>query len=265
MTNHNNSMPNPFPGLTINNNFYNTQASNNKKIKISKGVRAGNDGVLIHVILDESSSMNSCWDSTIDAFNEWLDSQKHEDGKCNLTICKFNGTSVQYVTENTPINNVEPLSRKTYRPNGMTNLLDAIGDNLTRIDSHLKTHSKNKRPGVMTIVMTDGLENASSQFTKSMISKMVDSREKKDWIFTFLGANIDAFSEGSAMGFKAGTTLQYSTDSMGNTMKVMAGKTSMVRSAYASGMSGDELMASASYNDSERVQAMSKDDSNGGV
>jgi len=271
------SMPNPFPGFNpqvTQNIWINTPATpglyshpllkttQTLKRKASKGIKAGNNGILIHVILDESSSMNSCWDQTIDAFNEWLFSQQQEAGACNLTICKFNGTTVNYITENTPINEVEPLNRNTYRPSGMTNLLDAIGDNLERIDVILRQNRKKKRPGAMVIVMTDGEENCSGNFSNADITSMVKSREGKDWVFTFLGADIDAFAASRSMGFNSDSTLQYSKMAMSNTMEVMSGKTTQIRGAYAMGLTGDMLSESASYSANERTRAMSSDDDN---
>lgn len=256
------NMPNPFPGMAWNPKSIHTITKVTKTETFSKGIAVGNNGVLIHIILDESGSMHSCWDQTISAFNEWLETQQREEGEAFLTICKFNGSEINYVTEEQSIMEVEPLNRNTYHPIGGTNLLDAIGDNLETIDNILRSKRKKYRPGVITIVMTDGYENSSRNFSKSKISNMIKSREEKDWVFMFLGANVDAFAEGSSMGFRSSSTLQYNTDSMSHTMAALSNSTSRVRGAFASGLTGDMLVGSACYTESERAQAMTTDTNN---
>lgn len=249
-----NHLPNPFPGFNnpiSHSNAFRPQDTNKNLF----GVTAGNNGVIIHVVLDESSSMISCHRQTIDAFNEWLEGQKKQEGECFLTLSKFNGSSVTYITENAPIQAVEPLTIKTYRPYGSTNLLDAIGDNIEKIDTKLSTQCEEKRPGVIVVIMTDGEENTSLKYNRSEIKSMVEDRESKNWVFMFLGANIDAFSEGSSLGFNKATTLQYSTSNMSETMAALSGATLRARAAYASGLSGSELYTSSAYTDDERRHA----------
>lgn len=249
-------MPNAFPHFTPKTKIIPNQAviaDNQETTKIKK---AGSAGVLIHVVLDESSSMGGVTQQTIDSFNSWLKEQQMAEGECFLTLSKFNGHSVNYIYINKDIKSVEPLSRQTYSPSGSTNLLDAIGDNIYKINSHLASKKKAQRPGVIVVILTDGEENTSNRFTKSSIKGLVESAEGKDWTFLFMGANIDAFHEGSSMGFSANNTVQYNTSNMSGSMAALSSITTRTRSAYAKGFVGDELRASATYTSVERDQSL---------
>ena len=49
------------------------------------------------------------------------------------------------------------------------------------------------------VILTDGKENASIEYTKSAVLKLIEDR---DWTFLYLGANQDAWKEGSSIGVK---------------------------------------------------------------
>lgn len=247
-------MPNAFPQFTPRTKItpsVTTPSTETMKIK-----KAGAAGVLIHVVLDESSSMGGVTQQTIDSFNSWLKEQQLAEGECFLTLSKFNGHSVNYIYENKDIHAVDPLNRDTYRPSGSTNLLDAIGDNIQRINTFLGSKKKAQRPGVIIVVLTDGEENTSNRFSKSAIKGLVESAEGKDWTFLFMGANIDAFHEGSAMGFGVNNTVQYNTSNMAGSMAALSSITTRTRTAYSKGFVGDELRASATYTQAERDQSL---------
>lgn len=245
-------MPNAFPQFTPKARI-DSQPKTTVDEKIKK---AGSNGVLIHVVLDESSSMGGVTQQTIDSFNSWLKEQKQNDGACLLTLSKFDGARVNYVHVNKDINTVEPLTTQTYRPSGSTNLLDAIGDNIVRANSYISSLKKAERPGVIVVILTDGEENTSNRYNKAAIKGLVEKAEGKDWTFLFMGANIDAFHEGSAMGFSSNNTVQYNTSNMTGSMAALSSITTRTRTAYAKGFAGDALRASASYTQAERDQSL---------
>lgn len=254
MSINNSGMPNAFPQFSP--ARINKQPAQPITTSLPKIKKAGSAGVLIHIVLDESSSMGSVTQQTIDSFNSWLKEQQLETGECFLTLSKFDGYNVNYVYENKDIKTVEPLSRATYRPSGSTNLLDAIGDNITKITTFLASKKKAERPGVIVVILTDGEENTSNRFKKSDIKGMVEAAEGKNWTFLFMGANIDAFHEGSSMGFNVGNTVQYNTSNMAGSMASLSTATARTRTAYAKGFTGDALRAQATYTQAERDQSL---------
>ena len=235
------TLPNPFPGL---------QVSTNATISFPvhpntsfKAKRAGKNGTVIAMVLDESGSMNSCWDATIAGFNEFIAGQKaaKDVGQAYVTLIQFDSPQIKTVFANRPIAEVPAINKETYKPNGGTNLLDAVGTAIVNVNAFLASMKKEDRPGVIITIMTDGQENASRNYSHQMIKDMVAAAEKKDWTFTFLGANVDAFAVGSTFGMTAQNTVSYNTTSMANTMASVTASTVRTRFDKFSGLSTQEI------------------------
>jgi uncharacterized protein YegL len=170
----------------------------------------------ISVIIDKSGSMGSTRTDTIGGFNTFLNEQQDLDGTGTLTLVQFDD---QYeVHENmSPLESAKDLTSKTYAPRGSTALLDAIGKTINTTESKLKELDEEDQPEkVIFLIITDGFENSSHEFSKSNISEMVKRHEEEDeWDFVFIGANMDAISEGGSMGLRAGNTANYCASSIG--------------------------------------------------
>jgi len=148
-------------------------------------------------LLDRSGSMESCWDDTIGGFNSFVTDQKALGG--NLTLVQFDHE--YYVAyENVDLKNVKPLTRETFKPRGSTALLDAIGKTI-----------KNTSEVSTLIILTDGHENASREYTKAHVKDLIEQKTKEGWTVMYLGANQDAFAEAGSMGIHAGNTVNYDT------------------------------------------------------
>ena len=93
-------------------------------------------------------------------------------------------------------------------PRWGTALLDAVGKAINDTGQRLAAMPESERPGlVMMIIVTDGGENQSKEFTKKQIADMTKHQEDKyNWQFTYLGANQDAFAEAGGMGMSTGTS-----------------------------------------------------------
>ena len=249
------NLPNPFPGLAINVNAgVQVSAPTTGQTTKYKFKKAGKNGALIAIVLDESGSMASCWDNTITGFNEFVQGQRAAEaaaGAGYLTLVKFEGGHVDTVYHNRPLSEVPVLDKTTYRPAGGTNLLDAIGDTINNVNTVLAGMKKNARPGVIITIMTDGEENQSRRFNNEQIKAMVKAAEAADWTFTFLGANIDAFSVGSTFGMSASNSINYSTANMGATMASVSASTTRMRTAKVAGVSTAELYSTGLYTDQE--------------
>ena len=148
-------------------------------------------------ILDRSGSMESCWDDTIGGFNAFLAEQKPLGG--TMTLIQFDHEYL-LTYETKPIEEVEPLTRETFKPRGATALLDALGRAIKEI--------KSATPPTV-VVLTDGEENSSTKYTKSHIKDLVEQRTKDGWTFVYLGANQDAFAEAGSIGITPACTMNY--------------------------------------------------------
>ena len=228
--------------------------------------RAGKNSKLSHVIfvLDESSSMGSCWDSTIAGYNEYLAGQRLDAETTGIetlvSLYKFNGSTVRSIFERTDIKSVKPLDKNSYRPSGGTNLHDAMGGVMMAINTLLSNKHKSERESVIITVLTDGEENQSRTFKSTDIKGMVEKAEAKNWGFMFLGANIDAFHAGSALGFGATNTIQFNTKNISESINAASSMTSRMRSAYASGLDTSATYAATSFTAAERAASVGKPD-----
>ena len=228
--------------------------------------RAGKNPNLSHIVfvLDESSSMMSCWDQTISGYNEYLKAQKEDAEKTGIktlvSLYKFNGHNVDCIFDRQDVQEVTPLTKSNYRPSGGTNLLDAMGGVMLKLNILLAEKKKADRESVIVTILTDGEENQSRTFRNEDIKVMVEKAEGKNWGFMFLGANIDAFHAGAAMGFNNNNTMQFSTANAAETFRSASAMTSRMKGDYASGMATFDSYTVSAFNDAERKAAVGEDD-----
>jgi len=170
----------------------------------------------IACVIDRSGSMNSIRSDAIGGFNSFLKSQQEEPGEARVTLVLFDH-EYQVTYENTEINNVPPLDNSTYEPRGTTALLDAIGRTIDDVGTRLGNTAEENRPGqVIVAILTDGLENASRQYSRKQIfDKITHQREKYNWEFVFLAANQDAISAARELAIDAADAEMFTADEAG--------------------------------------------------
>jgi hypothetical protein len=168
-------------------------------------------------ILDKSGSMHHLESDTIGSFNGLIDKQKREAGTALITTVLFN-TSVKILHDRMDLQEVSLMTNKDYCPSGGTALLDAVGTTLRNVRHSYNDQLKEERPNkVMFIIITDGMENASREFTYKKVKEEIEkAKEKYDWEFLFIGANIDAVKEGSKFGIREDRSVRYHADTKGN-------------------------------------------------
>lgn len=195
-----------------------------------------NDLTDINFILDRSGSMSTIKDDTIGGFNSFIDSQKKAPGEATMSLHQFDD-EYSTVYENINISEVVNLSDTTFVPRGMTALLDAIGRTINSTGARLAKLQEDKRPGkVIFVILTDGGENASKEFSHTKINEMITHQEETyDWDFIFLAANQDAIQTGAMLGIKAGNAMTFAATSKGtqDSYDTIAASMTMYRSASA--------------------------------
>lgn len=155
-------------------------------------------------LLDRSGSMSNCVNDTIGGYNNYLKEQKKNSNSLITTILFDNEYEVLY--DRVPVNEVKKLTNKEYYVRGCTALMDAIGKTITNLEQ--------KEPEkVLFIITTDGLENASREYRKEHIKKLIEKHS--DWEFLFIGANIDSYAEGHSLGIKQDNIANYEQSTQG--------------------------------------------------
>ena len=148
------------------------------------------------MILDRSGSMSGLEADTIGGFNSLIDKQKKEEGEAYVSVVLFDDRS-EVLYDRVDIRKIEPMNDKQYYVRGCTALLDAVGGAIHHISTVHKYARKEDVPEkTIFIITTDGMENASHQYTYEKVRRMIERRkEQYHWEFMFLGANIDAVKE----------------------------------------------------------------------
>lgn len=178
------------------------------------------EGLELVFILDRSGSMGGLEKDTIGGFNSMLEKQKNEkNGKVNVTTVLFDN-EYEILHNKILIKEVVPITEKEYYVRGSTALLDAIGKTIAEVKADQNKIDSNKRyKKVMFIIITDGMENASKEYTVRAVKDMIETQKNKEkWEFLFLGANIDAIGTAESFGIERSRAVQYKSDSVG-TMK----------------------------------------------
>lgn len=169
--------------------------------------------IIVNFLLDETGSMGSCKESTINGFNEYVKTLQNKEDNISLTLTKFNSEKIDVVYVNKPIKDVPQLDNNMYVPDHLTPLYDAIGQTIHKVDSEVKSGDK------LMVILTDGLENASKEYTREGIFSLIKEKEKTGWTFAFLGANQDAWVTGGHIGIVSSNTFTFSTKDMKRTFR----------------------------------------------
>ena len=151
------------------------------------------------IITDKSGSMYGLEKDVVGGFNQLIESTKKE-GQAQVTTILFDN-EVKFVHEQADIKEVKPLTENDYQPSGCTALLDAIGNAIMFIKhKHALLKEEELPKKTFVSIMTDGLENASREYSYSQIHNMIDMQKKCGWDFYFQAANIDVDYEADRLG-----------------------------------------------------------------
>ena len=171
--------------------------------------------------------MSSCINDTIGGFNLQLEAlrdleRRYPEQKFLVSLTHFN-SEVDHLISNEKINEVPDLNRKNYQPEGSTSLLDAIGLSIQRIERKLGAEVETGEASIVFVILTDGHENSSRQFRYPEIARMIQKLEATDkWTFSFLGADIDAFSVSEYLNIRQENVIAFEKRDMRRTYNDVA-------------------------------------------
>jgi uncharacterized protein YegL len=158
--------------------------------------------------------MESCREATIAGFNQFVATQRqdHDGESALMSLVQFdNEYEVNFVGER--LENVPDLDATSYVPRGSTALHDAIGKTVHEVESWCQSHSWKDQ--VLVLIITDGQENASKEYTLHTVRALIERKEKEGWNFAYMGANQDSYAVGGQMGVRADFTQNYDSSDAG--------------------------------------------------
>jgi uncharacterized protein YegL len=191
-------------------------------------------------ILDRSGSMSGLEDDTIGGYNALLERQKKEAGEAVVTTVLFDD-KYEMLHDRINLNRVAPITEREYFVRGCTALLDAVGKTINKIGNAQKnTIDSERAEKVMFVITTDGMENASREYSYDKVRTMIQRQKELYGLeFIFLGANIDAVQTAAKVGIDADRAANYHADSEGTQLnyKVVSEAVSAFRTSR--GISGN--------------------------
>lgn len=214
--------------------------------------------VLVNVILDRSGSMETGREGTIKGFNEYLNGLRvDKETNYSVSLVQFDSPSkgpeltVAYTDQ--PLGEVKDLTKEGYEPRGGTPLYDAIGECCRRVEA--------KGRAVIAVVITDGQENSSTEFSRESIKSLIAEKEKEGWTFVFVGADIDSYAASASLGMAAMNTANYAK---GNEQAVYSNLacSTVLRSASVRNLGYEASKSMAFFSDQQR-SAMDPGDQGG--
>ena len=167
------------------------------------------------MILDRSGSMGGLESDTIGGCNSMMAKQREAEGEVLVSTVLFDDR-IEVLYDRVPLDKVPQMTDEEYYVRGCTALLDAVGRAIHHIGNVHKYIREEDRPEkTIFVIITDGLENASREYTYDRVKQMVEQQKEKGWEFLFLGANIDAIRTAGRFGIRPERAANYNSDHVG--------------------------------------------------
>jgi uncharacterized protein YegL len=166
-------------------------------------------------LLDRSGSMSGLESDTIGGFNAFVKKQSQQEGETLVTAVLFDD-QYEVLWNGSNARDVK-LTEREYYVRGCTALLDAVGQTILDVGHRLsKTNEAQKPSKVIFVITTDGMENASREFTYGKVKELIKhQQEKYNWEFIFMGANIDVVREADSLGIETDNAYNFEASEKG--------------------------------------------------
>ena len=171
-----------------------TQAKTGEESKAAENVHAA-------ILIDRSGSMNGLASDVIGGYNEFIENQGNlqATGEFVLTAVQFDDDEpFKVMHDAAPLSSVRPMTSADYQPRGLTPLFDALGTLIKTIEKRVAASIVPEDQ--IVVVFSDGLENASSEWTREALFQLITEKENEGWTFIFNGANQDSYGTGAGLG-----------------------------------------------------------------
>ena len=183
------------------------------------------DIITVHnlLILDESGSMESIYHPSLSGCNETIQSirgaqNRYENQDQRFSFVTFNSNGIRTVMDDLPIGEVRDLTPTDFHPDACTPLYDAVGKACSALEKKVTEKER-----VLVTIVTDGMENMSSEYSLEDIQAMTERLRGKGWTFIYMGANQNAKEVARTLKIKNSLTFETSVEGTEN-MYMRCGK-----------------------------------------
>src|SRR5579872_903499 len=195
------------------------------------------------ILLDRSGSMASQWREAINSVNNYVHELAKKEVDTGVTLAVFDtgvdgsGIDFRIIRERIIPRTWHDVGYDEVTPRNGTPLNDATA----RLIHIAEAGHYDK---VAIIIMTDGEENSSREYTGPAIKSKLDACRAKNWQVIFLGANFDPAKQSLHYGIAAGQNFRSTTANLAASTASLATK----RATY--GVTGQSI----NYSDDEKAQ-----------
>lgn len=200
----------------------------------------------LYMLLDASGSMQTNWQETLGAINEFVQSRKDTSIE-GITVAAHDALETmryRVLRDKVPFKYWVNLTNDQVSPGGSTPLLDAMGRMLSQVES-------DKPERAIVVVITDGHENASKEYNLETLRMKMNALKEKNVEFTFIGANFDAFDQASSFGVQSGATIQMNAGHYAKAFSTLRDKAE----TYAMAADTATMRSAMSYTVADREEA----------
>ena len=180
----------------------------------------------IRIVLDRSGSMAESKEITIQALNTYLEDLKKESERPGfITLSTFDSWSIDIPITKVSLEEIAYFPENILLPRGRTPLYDAIGIAIYDLENIGESSDDSK----VLVIVTDGLENASKEYSYDDVRKKIEEKEEAGWLIIYLGADHDAFNQSTSLGFNSVRSMKYSKEDSIDAFKAVSRTTSEYR------------------------------------
>jgi hypothetical protein len=202
------------------------------------------------IILDESGSMESIKKTIIQGFNEIVQTVKgiekeFPEQEHFISLVSFNGLGHKELHFADAVSQLEMINDAAYRPSASTPLYDAIGFSCTKLRNVLGNSTDHN---ILVTILTDGEENASTEYSGIAIKKLIEDLKNNNWTFTYIGADHDV--EKFAVSISIENTMMF--DKNDDSMKEMFLKEKDARMNFSLNIRDKKDTKNKFYTDEEK-------------
>jgi len=201
------------------------------------------------IILDESGSMSSIKNTIIQGFNELVQTiqgieKQFPEQEHFVSFVSFNSLGQKLLHFIDPASTLKQIDDKSYNPDAMTPLFDAMGFSINKLKQSLQGQTNYN---VLVTILTDGEENDSKEFSGSDIKKLVEELKQNRWTFTYIGTDHDV--EKIAISLSINNTMVFEKNEAD--IKKMFMKEQSARANYSKKIRFNEDTTSNYFDDTE--------------
>ncbi|MFN5915853.1 MAG: VWA domain-containing protein, partial [Planctomycetota bacterium] len=191
----------------------------------------------VTLVVDRSGSMEQIRSDAQGGINAFVADQAKLPGECRITLVQFDD---KYEVVHSGIL-ASQWPEYHLSPRGSTALLDAVGRAIIETGNRISAMPESQRPGlVICVISTDGMENASQEFTREKVREMISHQQTVyNWHFTFLAANQDAFTQAGYLGLSDDEAVVIGIGKVRAAGKVLSNKVERMRGERSAGRAVD--------------------------